>query len=148
MNQCSTIGFGTNAQVLAGYALAANDRLGNIDLIVENTGKNSLYFKIAEHDGVTSPSGYRDIITPVTIVAGGNKTISLNLLNKQIGFFGSGPTTANVSTVIRNPANLAGRQIDIVAGPAHQGWGFSSATDVKAFRSPGYPPVQNFNGAE
>jgi hypothetical protein len=137
MQQISTIPFGSDATILAGYALAANDRLGNLDLVIENTGANDLYLKVAEYDGVTSPSGYADIGVPVTVVPKGTKTVSLSLLSKKIGFFGSGNTVANVSTVYRNRADLRGAQIDIVV-QGRKGWGFDTAFDVNAFTSPGY----------
>ena len=139
INQASSLGFGANADVLAGYALAANDRLGNIDLVIENTGLNPLYLQIKEHDGVTAPSGYANLGSALSIVAKGTKTVSLNLISKQIGFFGSGNTTANISTVIRNPADRRNAQIDIVAG-GRRNFGFDDAFDKKAFRSPGWGP--------
>ena len=137
MNQVSSIGFGDNAEVLAGYAMAANDRLGAIDLVVENTGDNPLYLQVAEFDGTTAPSGYAKLGAAQSIVARGQKTLSLNLLSKQIGFFGSGDTVANISTVMRNKADLRGAQIDIVP-VARKGWGYDHGFDKAAFRSPGY----------
>ncbi len=144
MNQISSIGFGDDANVLAGYALSANDRLGNIDLLIENTGDNDLYLKVAEYDGATSPSGYAALGAAQSIVARGQKTVSLNLLSKQIGFFGSGDTTANISTVIRNKADLRNPQIDIVPVFARKGWGFNEGIDKAAFRSPGYDSPPDF----
>jgi len=135
MNQISSIGFGSDASVLAGYALAADGRLGNISLVVENTGANSLYLQIREHTGTTSPSGYSNLGTAVTVVPKGIKDINLNLLSKQIGFFGSGNTTANISTVIRNKGDLRGAQIDIVP-VSRQGWGYADGFSTAAFRSP------------
>lgn len=144
MNQLSSIPFGSDAEVIGGYALAGNDRLGNFDLVIdlpvtENT--NSLYLRIKEHDGVTAPSGWKDIAAPITVVPGGTKTVSLVVLNKRIGFFGSGNVTANISTVQRNKAALGGGQIDIVQ-VARRGWGFEDGMDVDSFR-PNWPTLPN-----
>ena len=136
INQASIIGFGTDATILSGYALAANDRLGNFDLVVENVGTNTLNLTVKELNMV---SGYNTVITPwISVVPKGTKTISFSgILSQQIGFFGSGNTTANISTVLRNPANLRGASIDIVA-QGHRGFGWDQAFGSKAFRSPGY----------
>jgi len=126
LNQNSSIGFGTDANVLAGYAQSANDRLGNIDFIFENRGSVSAFIKVCQFDGVTSPSGYAQIGGGSTVVAGGALTRSFNLLSKRIGFFGSGvggSTSVNVTAVIRNKGDLRGGQIDIVA-TGRKGWGY------------------------
>lgn len=146
-NQISSIGFGTDPTLLCGYALAANERLGNFDLQIENTGGKRLRLWVKEFDGVSSPSGYKDILpAPIDIVPKGTKTISLNLLSQGIGFFGTGPTTANISTVVRNPGNLRGAQIDIKASGGKRGFGFDQAFNKAAFRSPGWPSVDYSNG--
>jgi hypothetical protein len=120
-NQVSTIPFGASASFLAGYAYRNNDRLGNVDLMIENTGPNSLYFVVKEQ---TNPSGaFVPVSTPVTVVPKGLKTLSLNLLSKKIGFFGSGNTIANVQLTQRNPGNLTGAHIDIVV-TGKRGWGY------------------------
>lgn len=126
MNQLSSIGFGPDATVFAGYAQSANDRLGNIDFVFENTGANSAYIKLAQYNGTTSPSGYAQIGDAFTVVAGGQVTRSYVLLSKRVAFFGSGNTTVNISTVIRNKADLRGAQIDIVA-VGRKGWGLDPA---------------------
>lgn len=138
MNQQSSIGFGTDATVLEGYINAANERLGNIDLIIENTGRNDLYLVIKEQN---TPSGYAAIGAPISVVPRGVQTRSLNLLTKRIGFFGSGNTTANISTVIRNKGDLRGAQIDIVA-TGRRNYGYDVAFDKNAFRPTawGSPP--------
>ena len=121
MNQVSSIPFGTDATLLAGYAYRANDRLGNVDLVIENTGSNALYFQLKEQ---TNPSGaFVAVGAAQSIVPKGTKTVSYNLLSERVGFFGSGNTTANVSFVIRNKGNLRGAQIDIVV-TGRRGWGF------------------------
>jgi len=137
----STIPFGEDASVVAGYAVCGNNRLGNIDLVVENTGMSSLYFKVGAFTGTTSPSGYANVGPAHTIVAGGTKTISMSVLSKKLGFFGSGGTTANVSVVIRNKSDLRGAQIDIQP-MGRRGWGVDPAFDKKSFVSPpwGSPP--------
>ena len=115
MNQLSQIGFGTNIQVCAGYAQATGDRLGPVDFVIHNTGNNALTLQLREHDGTTSPSGYKNVVGVsafTTIVAGGVATLHTTLLGKQVGFFGSGSTTANISPVLRNKADLRGAQID------------------------------------
>jgi hypothetical protein len=123
MNQLSSIGFGTDANVFAGYAQSANDKLGNIDFVFENTGANQAYIKLMQYDGVSSPSGFAVVGTPFTVEAGGNITKSYVLLNKRVAFFGSGNTTVNVSAVIRNKSELRNAQIDIVA-VGRRGWGY------------------------
>lgn len=128
MNQLSAIGFSTDANVLAGFAQSAGDRLGNIDLIFENRGNVAAFIKVSQFDGVTSPSGYAQIGAGSTVAAGGSLTRSFNLLSKRIGFFGSGvggSTSVNISAVIRNKGDLRGAQIDIVA-TGRKGWGYDS----------------------
>jgi hypothetical protein len=120
-NQVSTIPFGTDATKISGYMFRTNDRLGNFDLQIDNTGPNSLYFQVKEQ---TNPSGaFVNVGPAVTIVPKGIKTISLNLLSKKLGFFGSGNTTANVQVTFRNPSNLAGAQWDLVV-TGRKGWGY------------------------
>ena len=159
MNQLSTIGFGTDATQLAGYAQSTNDRLGSFTLVVEvpvplagstlgsnavSVSSGSLYLRIKAHDGITAPSGFYDVVTnPVQVASGGVTSINLVGINsKRIGFFGSGNVKANISVAIRNPAALAGQSIDIVPGP-RTGWGFQDGENVSAFRSPGYVALPN-----
>ena len=137
MNQLSAISFGPDAQVMSGYAQAANERLGNFDLLIENTGANTLRFQLRTFDNASSPSGYAAVGSAVVVVPGGTKTVSYSLVNKRAGLFGSGNTAtdlsgsattakANVSVVIRNKADLRGGQIDICSG-GHVGWGYDQA---------------------
>lgn len=128
MTQASSIGFGNDATVMAGYAHRANDRLGTFTLIVENVGDNDLYLRIKEHDGTTAPSGYADIGGAINVVARGQQTVNLSLISKQIGFFGSGNTIANISSAIRNRADLRGAQIDIVP-VGKRGWSLDAGFD-------------------
>lgn len=139
MNQLSAIGFGPNAEVMSGYAQSANERLGNFDLLIENTGSNTLRFQLRTFDNASSPSGYASVGSAVVVVPGGTKTVSYSLVNKRAGLFGSGNTAtdlsgsatstkANVSVVMRNKADLRGAQIDINAG-GHAGWGYEQAFD-------------------
>ena len=134
MNQISALGFGSDASVFAGYAQAANERLGNIDFIVENTGSNTLYMTLGQYDGNTSPSGFAKVGSAFVVVPGGVKTQSYSLVSKRIGFFGSGntktdltgsatSTKANITAVLRNKSDLRGAQIDIVA-TGRRGWGY------------------------
>jgi hypothetical protein len=129
MNQSSKVPFGSNASYLAGYAYRANARLGNIDLIFDNQGANDATIILKE---ATAPSGWTPITTWFTVVAGGNVTKSLKLLSKKVGFFGSGNTTVNVSSAIRNPADLRGAEYDIVI-TGRKDWGFDPAFDTPAF---------------
>jgi len=138
MNQM-TFGFGTNIDVFAGYAQSANDRLGNIDFIVENTGANTVVVQLRSYDADSSPSGWAKVGTPFVVVPGGAQTKSFNLLSKRVAFFGSGNTTvsstynslvgnavgakANITAVIRNKADLRNAQIDIVA-TGRRAWGY------------------------
>lgn len=126
MNQQSLIGFGGDITVAAGYAQRGNDRLGNFDLVIENTGANQLTFVLKE---LTSASGFTAVGAAVTVTPRGVKTLSYSLLSKRVGFFGSGNTTANISTVLRNPADLRGAQIDIV-NAGRRGWGFDAGFDT------------------
>lgn len=126
MNQLSSIGFGTDATVFAGYAESANDRLGNLDFTYENTGPNSAWIKLMQYDGTTSPSGYAQVGSAFSLVPGGVITKSYVLLSKRVAFFGSGSTTVNISTVLRNKSDLRGAQIDIVA-VGRRGWGYDEA---------------------
>ena len=147
MNQ-ATLAFGPDAAVLSGYAQTANERLGNIDFLVENTGDIDLYFQLRQHDGTSSPSGYANVGAASTVSARGTRTLSYTLLSKRVGFFGSGVaatvtvpsnatgvggtsvyrtfTTANVSAVIRNKGDLRGAQIDVTA-VGRQSWGYDNA---------------------
>ena len=133
MNQISKIGFGSNPNVFAGYAVSANDRLGNFDLVIENTGANTLTLQLKEY--LPSSATWGNIGSAITVVAGGTHTISLVVISKIMGFFGTGNTTANISTVIRNKSNLRGAQIDICTS-GRKGWGFDSGFDKDAFRTP------------
>src|SRR5712671_4215413 len=103
MNQ-ATLTFGTDATVLSGYAQAANERLGNIDFIVENTGDIDLFFLVRQWDGTTTPSGYAPVGGNATIRARGTKTLSYNLVSKRIGFFGSG-----IAATVTVPSNATGQ---------------------------------------
>jgi len=128
MNQVSSVGFGTDATLLAGYAQSANDRLGNVDFIFENTGSNQVYIQLRQYDGTTSPSGYANVGSAFTVVPGGTSTRSYTFLSKRIGFFGSGSTKVNISSAIRNKGDLRGAQIDIVA-TGRRSWGYDQAFD-------------------
>jgi hypothetical protein len=146
VNQQSTIPFGTDATLLAGYAMnAANDRLGNFDLVIENTGANSLYLRVKEQ---TLPqSGFSDVGSPITVVPKGTVTRSYSILSKRIGFFGSGNTIANISPVLRNKGDLRGAQIDIVQ-IGRRGWSWDNAFDQKSFKSPGWGTQPDTGAAE
>ena len=102
--------------------MTANERLGAIDFVFENTGSIAAYIKVMAYVGpTTTPSGYSDVLpldayldanfavaTPSGTITGwtgvgapfvlnprGVLTRSYNLLTKRIGFFGSG-IAANV----------------------------------------------------
>lgn len=135
MNQVSSVPFGVDASVFQGYAESANDRLGAIDFVFENTGPNTAYIRLAQYDGVTSPSGYASVDTTVTaapfvpgfvgfaVAPGGTATRHYTLISKRVAFFGSGNTSVNISAVIRNKGDLRGAQIDIVA-TGRRSWGY------------------------
>jgi|PlaIllAssembly_1097288.scaffolds.fasta_scaffold1075673_1 hypothetical protein len=141
MNQVSSVPFGTDATVFQGYAESANDRLGAIDFVFENTGPNWAYIRLAQYDGVTSPSGFATIDTTYTttvpgtgyapvanflgfgVAPGGTSTRHYVLLSKRVAFFGSGNTNVNISAVLRNKSDLRGAQIDIVA-VGRRSWGY------------------------
>lgn len=147
-NQLSSVPFGTDIMRLAGYAQAANAALGNIDLCLENTGINTLTFQLKEFVGtVAAPltSGYSNIGATSTIVPKGVKTISYNLVSKRVGFFGSGSTTCNITATFRNPGDIRGAQIDLIA-TGRRGWGFDAAFNqgelTKKFGRPIDDPTQ------
>lgn len=89
-------------------------------------------------------TGFTTVGPPFVIQPKGCLTRSYNLVSKRIGFFGSGiagnvtqqiapyqtlrvsSTVVNITAVIRNPAALAGGQIDINA-MGRQGWGYDPA---------------------
>jgi len=134
MNQISSVPFGTDATKFQGYAESANDRLGAIDFVFENTGPNGAYIRLAQYDGVTSPSGFATIDTTATaaplnvftgfyVAPGGTITRHYVLLSKRVAFFGSGSTIVNVSPTLRNKGDLRGSQIDIVV-TGRRGWGY------------------------
>lgn len=141
MNQLSSIAFGNDVTSLRGYAQAANERLGAVDFLIENTGNIPLHFILRQYDGSTSPSGYATTGAWVTVAARGKRTVGYNLLAKRVGFFGSGvpatvtvngvstyvtSTLANITAVIVNKGDLTGRQIDLVAA-GRQGWSYDAA---------------------
>jgi hypothetical protein len=125
MNQQSIIPFGTNAAQFSGYAQATGERLGAFDLVIENVGDATLTVSLKEFNGTTAPSGWVNLAgqTAFTVAARGKVTRSIRSMNKRIGFFGSGNTVANISTVVSNPGDLRGAQIDIVA-VGRRGWGY------------------------
>jgi hypothetical protein len=141
MNQVSTVSFSTDATVLSGYAQAANERLGNVDFMFENTGNIAAFVQVRQFDG-TAPSGYSNVGGGVTIQPRGTLTRSYSLLTKRVGFFGSGvaatvtlpdgtsrfvsATSVNISANIRNKGDIRGAQIDIVA-TGRKGWGYDDA---------------------
>jgi hypothetical protein len=89
-------------------------------------------------------TGFTTVGPPFVVQPRGVITRSYNLVSKRIGFFGSGiagnvtqqiapyqtlrvsSTNVNITAVIRNPAALAGGQIDINA-MGRQGWGYDPA---------------------
>ena len=135
MNQVSSVAFGTDANVFQGYAESANDRLGAIDFVFENTGPNPAYIRLGQYDGQTSPSGFATIDTTYTaspftagfrgfaVAPGGTVTNHYVLISKRVAFFGSGNTVVNISAVLRNKSDLRGAQIDIVA-TGRRSWGY------------------------
>jgi hypothetical protein len=126
MNQLSSVPFGSDATLLAGYAQITNAKMGNIDFLIENTGANTLYFRLKEYPVSGTVSGYGDVGPAITIVAKGQTTIRASVVSQRIGFFGSGNTTANITCVFRNPGDLRGAQIDLLAS-GHRGWGYDPA---------------------
>lgn len=145
MKQSSIIPFGTDATKIAGYAYAT-ERLGNVDLLIENTGDTTLSMKVAQFVSGSPTSSYSQIVPMFTVVPGGNVTKQLVVAGAiapgpQIAFFGSGGTTANVTIVFRNPGNLRGVQVDIVP-IGRFGWGFDVAFNQASFL-PTWPTLPN-----
>lgn len=128
--QSSTIPFGTDATVVAGYAYSTS-RLGNFNLQIENTGSNTLTMKVAQFVS-GNPSSYSLIVPWFSVVPAGTVSKALVVNSQQIAFFGSGGTTANISFDYRNPSNLRGAQVDIVP-IGRYGWGFDVDFDEASF---------------
>lgn len=160
MNQQSSIGFGSDTSVLAAYANTINNRLGNFDLVIENTSNETVFIRVREYSGLrstaegglssTSTSGYINAsVAEATVVAGGVKTLSLCLTSQQIGFFGSGSlgrtARANISTVLRNISNLRGADISIVP-VGRKGYGYDLGFNSNAFLSPGWGSINAQTG--
>lgn len=136
MNTVAGMPFGTDASVLVGYAFRANERLGNFDVVVENTGSNTLSAQARTLAGTT----WTPIEAFYTVVPGGNTTKHYSVVNTVLGFFGSGSTTANMSTVLRNKAGLTGAQIDLYV-QGKKGWGWDPAYAKTAYQPVwGSPP--------
>ena len=143
-------GFGSDATQLAAWGVYANERLGKLDVIVENIGANPLYLQVKSYTGTgivnnpngtvtttTSASGYVNVGNAFSVAPGGASTQSYIIDGKQVGFFGSGNTSANITTVLRNTSDLRGEALDM-ASNWHFGWGFDPGTNIKSFRSPGW----------
>lgn len=135
MNQNSIIPFGTDATKVAGVAYATQ-RLGNVDLLVENVGDTTLTMNVAQFVG-GAPSSYAIVVPWFTVVPKGTVTKSLVLAGAiapgpQVAFFGSGGTTANISFAFRNPADLRGVEISIVP-VGRYGWTFDVAFNTDSF---------------
>ena len=120
MNQVSSVAFGTNAFVFQGYAESANDRLGAIDFVFENTGPNTAYIRLGQYDGVTNPSGFATIDTTYTaapfnvgflgfaVAPGGTTTRHYVLVSKRVAFFGSGNTQNSLAPLAAAARHFAG----------------------------------------
>jgi len=156
MNQVSSVPFGTDANVFQGYAESANDRLGAIDFVFENTGPNTAYIRLGQYDGATAPSGFASVDTSYaangflgfSVVPGGTVTRHYSLVSQRVAFFGSGNTSVNISAVLRNKSDLRGAQIDIVA-TGRRAWGYdegwSRAELVKKWGSVNAPASTSSN---
>lgn len=147
MNQVSQVSFGPDISQVNGYLQYGNERLGNVDLVIENTSDYDLIFQAKAASALTN-SGFANVGSAVTIKARGAKTLSYNILAKKFGFFGSGQdssgnaksVTANVTTVIRNKSDLRGAQVDIV-NIGKRGWGSDQIlNDPAIFKYWGNPP--------
>ncbi len=137
-NQISLVPFGTDATVVAGYAVST-ERLGNVDLSFNNVGENTLYVKVAQFVSGSPNSSYSTIVPLFSVVPKGTVTKSLVVFSKQLAFFGSGNTVANITPTFRNPSDLRGAQIDI-AVQGKFGWGYDVAYDTAA-NEPIWPPL-------
>jgi len=157
LQQISTISIGTDITQQTGYLVQGNDRLGTFDLIFENTGPNVASILVKQFVGTLTPgnvSGYAALGSIFTVAAasglsasgatigvqGGSVTKHYTVVGKQLGIFGSGNTTVNVSVAIRNTGDLRGAQFDFV--PAGRvGYGFDPGYNINAFRPAwGNPP--------
>ena len=147
MNQVSQVSFGPDITQANGYLQYGNERLGNLDLVIENTSDYDLVFQAKAASTLTN-SGFANVGSAVTIKARGVKTLSYNILSKKFGFFGSGQdstgaarsVTANVTTVIRNKSDLRGAQVDLV-NVGKRGWGSDQIfNDPAFFKYWGNPP--------
>jgi hypothetical protein len=158
LQQISTVAVGTDITQQVGYLIQANDRLGAFDLIFENNGPNTASILLKQYVGTNvagNVSGYAQLggiftVAPASLttasgavvgVQGGSVTKHLVVVGKQLGIFGSGSTTVNVSVAIRNSSDLRGASFDFVPTPGHQGWGYDPGTNVNALRPAwGTPP--------
>lgn len=153
MNQVSSISFGTDITRANGYLEYANERVGNIDLLIENTSDETLVFQAKVASTLTA-SGFTNVGSAVTVVPRGTKTVSYNILAKKFGFFGSGQNaagaavsvTANVTTILRNKADLRGAQVDI-NNAGRRGWGFDPIVNPPAIAKYWGNPPDAPNGA-
>ena len=67
MNQVSQISFGPDITLAAGYLQYGNERLGNVDVIIENTdSSNDLVFQAKVQSAVTN-SGFANVGAAITI---------------------------------------------------------------------------------
>jgi hypothetical protein len=134
-NQLSMIGLGTDATKAAGYLVAASERLGNFDINFDNTGTGDAFIQLKELTG----SGFVNLGASQAVKAGGSKTVSLVLLSKTVGIFGSGKTTINASVNIRNKADLRGADFNIV-NLFKRGYGLDTgASSAVIGTAPTYP---------
>jgi hypothetical protein len=147
MNQISTIPLGTDITQSVGYFVSANDRLGAIDIVFENTGPNQATVVLKQYVGTSAAgnvSGYVPLGTYFTLAPGGNPSSSngrnvvggtvtkhYTVLSKQLGVFGSGNTTINATVVIRNRGDLRGSSFDFVP-IARKGYGYDSGYNIGA----------------
>lgn len=133
----------TAAQVKA--AIEANSTAANLVTVAnaaanDGTGTVTAMALMNLSGGADSAESYTTLVSSFTVYAKGTITKSLKLVSKRIGFFGSGgPTFVNISAAIRNPSDLRGAQIDIVAS-GRKGWGYDTAFDKGTLTKNWGPP--------
>ena len=114
MNQISKIPIGTDITKLEGFALTANAKLGQIDVIFENTGTNDCLLQVQQFVPTSGASGaYTALGSSFSVKRGGVVSKSFVITSARFGLFGSGPTTVNMTVTIRNPAELRGGEFTL-----------------------------------
>ncbi len=131
MQNFAKIGLGADANDLAGSAFTPNDRLGPVNIQIENiqpenapAAGNAAYVVIKQLTG----SGWANLVSGFSVAAGGRVNKEVKVFTKKIGFFGSGNTTVTISVQHAHGSALRGGQIDVEA-TGRRGYGYDTGVD-------------------